>query len=276
MKKLFALLMITAVLCCVSCSNTSQQIENHDDHDHGQTEIQDESVNSEVQDDVQQEVKKPEGLDDYSKKPSKQEIEEKAAAALEILNKVPEYPASFPELSDVVEMYHMASEAIGWIASAQKIALDSSDMITKNDIIYHRVKPEINLGSHKLSEHASQINDEDKLIYNLETLEAFLCTFINPEEVKEYMIDNKELKKFVEGKNGALYAIPFSYIPQGYGKDSDDKYTLTQNSNTSYTFTVDYALVDSDGKEKSRRTRSYDFVKINGRWVFDNFVLIKQ
>lgn len=269
MKKLFSLILIISALILVSCTNNdSQSLTEHDhDHDHAEDEVvlhEDEQQKAETEKEVS------------VKRPSKKEINEKAAAALEVLGEIPDYPESFPTLEDVTEYYHKANEAIGWIASTQKIAFDSSDIIEKNGIVYHRVKPEFHLGYHKVSDHASEITDADRLIYNLETFKAYLCTLINPEEVNEYMIDNKDLKKFVEGNNGALYALPFSYIPQGYSKDEDDKYSLNKNSATSYTFTVEYAVIDKETKTSTPKSASFDFVKLDGRWVFDTFRVIKQ
>lgn len=270
MRKIFALLMIAATLFCVSCTQNNADI-NEDQHNHVHTE--DENTPSSNQQQNQEEIPPEE---DYAKKPSKQEIEDSAALALEVLKKVPEYPATYPTLDDVVAHYNKANEAIGWIIGTSKIAFDSTDIIKKNGVTYHRVKPEFHLGYHELSHHQNEIKDEDKLIYNLETLEAYLCTLINPEEVKEYMIDNKELKKFTEGKNGALYAVPFSYLVQGYNKDEDNKYSLSPNGDGSYTFTVDYYLVDDKNNKTRDRSESFDFVKIDGRWVFDNFTVVKQ
>lgn len=273
MKKILALLMIAAAIFCVSCTRQNNtDVVNPDEHNHTHTEDE----NTSVEDNKQQNGEEIPYEEDYANKPSKKEIEQSAAAALEVINQLPEYPAGYPTLDDVVDHYNKANEAIGWIIGTSKISFDSNDIIKKNGLTYHRVRPEFHLGYHQLYHHEDEISDSDKLIYNLETLEAYLCTLINPEEVREYMLDNKELMKFTEGQNGALYAIPFSYIPQGYSKDEDDKYSLVSNGDGSYTFTVDYSLVNSDGTERKKKSTSFDFVNIGGRWVFDDFQVLKQ
>lgn len=271
MKRLFSAFILLSLLLLTCCTPDNSLDKNNNENEH--SHVQQNQDYSQKDESTQKEEQSTETI---INKPSKEEIDALAADALEVLQQVPIYPAGYPTLDDVVEHYKKATAAIGWIIGTEKVALDSADTTKKYGLSYNRVKPDCHYGEHELAHHKEELGDTEKLIYNLETLEAYLCTLINPEEVAEYMVDNKELKKFVEADNGALYAISFSYIPEGYAKDSEDKYTLIDNGDGGYTFTVDYGVLDEDGKEKRRSKESFDFIKLDGRWIFEDFRVIKQ
>jgi hypothetical protein len=63
-------------------------------------------------------------------------------------------------------------------------------------------------------------------------------------------------------------------VASGYG--DDDSYELSANDDGSYTFTVHYTLLDEKGNVRANRSRDFEYANIDGRWVFKNFVLIKQ
>ena len=124
---------------------------------------------------------------------------------------------------------------------------------------------------------AGESEDNEKLIYNRETLEAYLSTLIHPDEASDYMIDLKEgyeIPRITAASNGALYALTFPYYPEGYGKK--DEYELTPNDDGSYTFTVKYTTINDEDVEEGPFSQSFGYEKVDGRWVFTNFRVIKQ
>ena len=203
---------------------------------------------------------------------TKTQIKELADKALERLKAIPEYPAGYPTLDDVVAQYKKANAAIGWIINTEVIATDPSDTYVSDGMTYERVKPDCHLGVHN-HEHA----EEEHLIYNKKTLEAYIATLIHPEEAKDYMIDLAEgydVPRLVTGTNGALYALTFSITPSGYGEE--ETYELTENDDGSYTFTVTYTVKGKDGKPDKQHRHSFPYTKVDGRWVFENFIVLKQ
>ena len=203
---------------------------------------------------------------------SKAQIKKLADKALERLEKMPEYPAGYPPLDDVVPQYKKANTAIGWILKTEVIATDPADTYKSDGMTYQRVKPDCHLGIHN---HAH--GEEEQLIYNKKTLEAYIATLIHPEEAKDYMIDLDEgydVPRLVTGTNGALYALTFSFSPTGYGEE--ETYELSKNSDGSYTFTVNYTVKGKDGKPDRQQQHSFPYVKVDGRWVFENFIVLKQ
>lgn len=208
---------------------------------------------------------------------TKEEIDALASAALEKMSKIPEYPEGYPTLEDVVEQYEKANMAVGWIVNTEKVATDLSDTYEAHGLTYYRVKPDCHYGEHELSHHASELGETEKLIYNKETFEAYLATLIHPDEATNYIIDIKEsfdVPKFVENKSGALYALPYSYPVLGYGEE--DTYELTDNGDGSYTFTVGYTTLNDDGSVRKENVRKFGYINVDGRWVFENFIVIKQ
>lgn len=193
--------------------------------------------------------------------------------AVEILSAVPEYPQGYPTLEDVTLAYRKANMAVGWIIHTERVAVYDDDTLTVDGIEYKRVRPDCFYGADNLEKYKDKLENTQKLIFNFDCLEAYLCTLMSPDEAKEYITDAKDTNKFVEDENGNLYVLPFSYTPEGYGKEV---YTLDDNGDGTYTFNVAYTLVDEDGNVYNEKNKSFDFVQIDGRWVFDRFFVIRQ
>lgn len=271
MKKL---LIITLALMCLSLASCSDDEPQKELHNHDDDIQQTESVtdNGADKDDNAENNEKPYKTQEEIDAETKVR-KENAQKAMEILEAVPQYPEGYPTLKDVAEVYEKANMAIGWIISTEPMAVYDDDTIVSNGIEYKRVRPDCHYGEHALKHHADKLGETQKLIYDKKTLEAYLSTLINPEEAKEYMEDAKDLKKFAVDKAGNLYVLPFSYTPSGYGEEN---YTLDDNGDGTYTFNVKYTLVDEDGNVYKNRQESFDFVQIDGRWLFDDFRVIRQ
>ena len=271
MKKLLIITLALMCLLLASCSDNEPQKElhNHDD-DIQQTEfVTDNGADKEDNAEKDEKPYKTQEEIDAETKVRK----ENAQKAMEILEAVPQYPEGYPTLKDVAELYEKANMAIGWIISTEPMAVYDDDTIVSNGVEYKRVRPDCHYGEHALKHHADKLGETQKLIYDKKTLEAYLSTLINPEEAKEYMEDAKDLKKFAVDKAGNLYVLPFSYTPSGYGEEN---YTLDDNGDGTYTFNVKYTLVDEDGNVYKNRQESFDFVQIDGRWLFEDFRVIRQ
>jgi len=206
-------------------------------------------------------------------KQTKAEIDALAAAALEKMSVIPQYPAGYPTLEDVVAQYERANEAIGWIVGTELVANDGDDSYTAKGMKYNRVLPDCYLGSKK----AGKNPDADKLIYNKETLQAYFATLIHPDEARDYILDITEsfdVPKFVENSVGALYVLPYAFPAAGYGEENT--YELKKNNDESYTLYVHYTTLDENDEVKGEHTYAVDYIKLDGRWVFENFIVIKQ
>lgn len=266
MKKIItALFVILSILMVVSFSSCS---------------FQEERIDSGEDAPVKQEVQKPEKVEKPEKETesgedtlSKEEVDALASVALEKLNTVPEYPEGFPTLEAVVAQYERANEAIGWIIGTEKIATDSDYTHEAYGMTYSKVLPDCYLGAR----NAGKNPDADMLIYNKETFEAYLATLIDADEAHDYVLDIKEsfdIPKFVESKNGELYALPYAFPAAGYGEE--DSYELIPNADGSYTLKVTYTLLDDEDKVRGESVYNAKYVKKNGRWVFENFRVVKQ
>lgn len=217
-------------------------------------------------------LKKP--VDNVSEQTSPSDIKALSDSAVELMtNSIPKYSEDYPTLKDAAALYEKANMVIGWIIGTEEVAVYDDDSITVDGLIYKRVRPDCFYGAHNLEHHAEEIGETQKLIYDLKSLEAYIGTIINPEEAKEYMADSKELKKFTEGENGGLYVLPFYYEPTGFG---EEKYSLDANDDGTYTFNVDYELIDENGEAYKERRESFDLVQLDGRWVFEDFRVIRQ
>ncbi len=257
MRKLIAFILVLCTLAITSCIQGNVPEEGNDalQHEELVPEKQEEQV----------EVKKE----------SKAEIEALAAEALEKLRTVPEYPDTFPTLEDAKRLFERATVAVGWICNTESVPTIPGDTYEKNGLIYHRVRPDCHYGSHLLSEHGHELGETEKLIYNWETLTAYLETMIAPEEVYEFIYDAKEIKKFTQDKAGRLYVLPFSVAPEGFSDDVD--FELNANDDGSYTLSVTYRILKADGSVKMERTENFKLIKLdNGRWVFKTFRVIWQ
>ena len=245
--------------------------------------FQEERIDAEASDDIKQETSKEQQENTVDEEPayeqepalSKEEVNALAAAALEKLNVIPEYPAGHPTLDDVVSQYKKTCEAIGWIVGTELVATDGDYAHEAYGMKYYKVLPDCYLGS-KL---AGKNPDAQQLIYNKETLEAYLATLITETDAHEYVIDIKEsfeVPKFTESKNGELYALPYAFPPAGYADDSTDTFELTSNGDGSYTLTVHYNTLDDDDNIEAECSYDVKYVKKDGRWVFEDFILVKQ
>lgn len=110
----------------------------------------------------------------------------------------------------------------------------------------------------------------------METLEAYIATLISADEAREYIYDIEnsfEVPKFIEKENGALYALPYSYPISGYTKE--EVYSLEEDGDGTYTFTVKYGVIKQDGTTVEK-SRDFSYEMIGGRWVFTDFIVIKQ
>ena len=193
--------------------------------------------------------------------------------AIEVMSAVPEYPEGYPTLKDVALVYEKANMAVGWIISTERVAVYEDDTITVNGLTYKRVRPDCFYGADNLEKYADKFDDSQKLIFDMDCLEAYLCTLMSPAEAEAYIEDARDLNKFVEDENGNLYVLPFSYTPEGFGKET---YTLDDNGDGTYTFNVAYTLVDENGDVYKERNASFDFIQIDGRWVFKRFRVLRQ
>lgn len=206
---------------------------------------------------------------------TKKEVDALAAAALEKMSVVPEYPEGYPTLDDVVAQYKKACQAIGWIVNTELAASDGDYGYDAHGMTYYKVLPDCYLGAAK----AGKDPNAEKLIYNKETLEAYLATLISADEARDYVLDiddSFEIPKFVEAGNGALYVLPYAFPPAGYGDDSTDTFDLTANGDGSYTLSVHYNTLDDEDNVEATHTYDVKYVKKDGRWVFENFLLVKQ
>lgn len=229
---------------------------------------------------VKQETQKPEKIEKPEKETetkedtlSKEEVDALAAVALEKLSAVPEYPAGYPTLEDVVAQYKRANEAIGWIVGTEKIATDLDYTHEAHGLTYSKVLADCYLGA----KNAGKNPDADMLIYNKETLEAYIATLIDEEDAYNYILDITEsfdVPKFIESKNGELYALPYAFPAKGYGEE--DEYELIANADGSYTLKVTYDILDENDEVEKQGEYKAKYVKKNGRWVFENFRVVKQ
>lgn len=269
MKRIIAFLMAALViLCFASCDNSDEDefINGSGEPSVSQPEKDDKAENGKVSQDEENEVPEP-------VKETKEEIDALAAAALEKMSVLPEYPAGFPTLEDVAAQYEKATAAIGWIIGTEMAASDADDNYTFDGLKYYRVLPDCYLGV----KQAGKVPDADKLIYNKETLEAYLATLIHPEEARDYVLDITEsfdVPRFVENSVGALYVLPYAFPAAGYGEE--DTYELRKNSDGSYTLLVHYTTVDENDEVDGEYVYSVRYVNHNGRWVFRDFIVVKQ
>ena len=255
---IFSALMLFA-LC--SCKFQEDRIDSFPENETKQEDKKEEQKNETVSD------------EDERKTLSRKEVKALADAALEKMSEIPEYPEVYPTLDAVASQYRRANEAIGWVVGTELVATDGNYTITKDGMQYSRVLPDCYLGALK----AGKDENADMLIYNMETLEAYFATLIRADEAHEYIVDIKEsfeIPKFVEASNGELYALPYAFAPSGYGED--DTYELRPNGDGSYTLSVHYTTLDEEDKPDGEYVYDVKYVNENGRWVFEDFRVVKQ
>ena len=198
-----------------------------------------------------------------------------AEEALVKMEKAPVYPEGYPSLDDVVSQYKRTCQAIGWIVGTELVATDADYTYEAHGMKYYKVLPDCYLGSAK----AGKDDAAEKLIFNKETLEAYYATLIRAEEAGDYVLDideSFEVPRFVEDEKGELYALPYAFPPAGYADDSTDKFELVSNDDGSYTLVVHYNTLDDNDEADREHTYKVKYVNENGRWVFENFRLVKQ
>lgn len=198
-----------------------------------------------------------------------------AEAALEKLKAVPEYPEGYPTPEDVVSQYKKTCQAIGWIVGTELIATDGDYGYDANGLKYYKVLPDCYLGE----KQAGKDEAAEQLIFDLETLEAYYATLISADEAHDYVLDineSFEVPRLVENENGELYALPYAFPPAGYADDSTDTFELIANKDGSYTLVVHYNTLDDEDNIDGEYTYKVKYVKKDGRWVFENFLLVKQ
>ncbi len=270
MKKcLLAVLLAVAVLMAVSCASSDTNSIGDDN-----AAVHDTQIDKADKTDKTDKTDKSENNEDKKGSSEKREnVKKLSEAAIEIMKQVPEYTEGYPTLEDAVKLYEKANMAIGWIVSTEPVPVYDNDTISVDGIEYKRVRPDCHYGEHALKHHSSSLGERQELIFDYESLEAYLNTFLSPEEADLYIDDAKDINKFVEDKSGYLYALDFSYVPEGFG---EEKYSLEDNGDGTYTFRVTYSLLDDDDNPYKEKTESFDLVQIDGRWVFDNFRVFKQ
>lgn len=248
-----ALICTAACICFASCKNDADK----------ELPATDKEINQQQQ---AENADEDEGNTEY--------VDYLSGQAIDIMTKAPDYPEGYPTLTDAAALYNKANMAIGWIISTEPVAVYDNNTITIDGFEYKKVRPDCFYGVHNLNHHKDELGETQKLIFDLESLEAYLATLVSAEEARNYIEDALDLKKFAEDKNGSLYVLDFTYVPEGYGEET---YTLDDNGDGTYTFNVSYQLVDENSEVYKERTKHYKLVQNeNGRWVFDEFVVIKQ
>ncbi len=265
-KKIAAVfLALLMLMSFCSCSFTEERIDGEPENDI----VSRPDNNKDKEEDKKQEHAAQEESDTLSKK----EVDALASAALQKLSAIPEYPAGYPTRDDVVAQYKRACEAIGWIVGTELVATDGDYAHSSHGMNYYKVLPDCYLGA----KNAGKNPDADMLIYNKETFEAYLATLIAKDEAHEYIVDITEsfdVPRFVESKNGELYALPYAFPPAGYGEE--DTFELKANGDGSYTLSVHYTTLDDNDEVDGEHTYDVKYIKKDGRWVFENFLLVKQ
>ena len=260
MKKILCVLLcVTAVFAFCSCTFQEERIDG--------------AVENETKQEESNEEKPVKDTAEEEKSLSKKEVKALADAAIEKMSVVPEYPEGYPTLDDVVAQYERATQAIGWIVGTERVATDGNYTIDANGMTYSKVLPDCYLGA----KNAGKNKDADMLIYNKKALEAYLATLICADEAHEYVVDidySFDVPKFVEGSNGELYALPYAFPAAGYGEK--DTYKLSENSDGSYTLSVTYDILDENDEVEKQAVYNVKYIKENGRWVFENFRVVKQ
>lgn len=167
---------------------------------------------------------------------------------------VPEYSKEYPTADDIATAYNAANTAFGWMALTSVPPLDREDTYVVDGVTFYRVDvPHIN---------------------SLSDLELYYKTLFDTDTVQMLMEVNEEIGRFIENPEGGIYCYGFSYEPKGYSEE--EVFTVTKNSDTSYTYTVSYHTVDEEGNKKRDHNDSFRFEKVDGRWIFIGFYAYRQ
>ncbi len=181
------------------------------------------------------------------------EIEEKQVID-ESWREIPDYPENYPTEQNIIDAYKAANDPYCWIILTKTPPLVKDDVIDVDGIKYYRVN--------------------SNQIVNLKGLGDFFATLYGKELAEILMEENADIKRFVESEDGKLYCNDFSYEPQGYGKD--ETYTVEKNSDTSYTLVVEYDLLNEDGSFRKKSSKTYVYEKVDGRWLFTRYRVIRM
>lgn len=260
-KRIFCIVLSLMILTFCSCGTDGEK-----------TGGKETTVNKDTAENVQESAGEQEYVPEDTGL-SKKDVESLANAALQKLNVIPEYPAGYPTLEDVSSQYEEATRAIGWIVGTELVATDADYTYMAHGMKYYRVLPDCYLGSVL----AGKNPDADKLIYNKETLEAYFATLMTKEDAENYVLDIEdsfEIPRFIESENGELYALPYAFPPAGYGEENT--YDLKNNGDGTYTLSVHYTTLDDEDNVEGEHTYNVKYVQEDGRWVFENFRVVKQ
>ncbi len=212
-------------------------------------------------------------------KTTDEQYEKAVEQALEAINTPPQYPEDYMTLETATKLYERANEAVGWIVRTKKVAVYPEETISVDisgmAVTYYRVRPDCHYGLHDLTHHAQQLGNTSKLIFNLDTLEAYLATVVGEVEAEMLIMDLEDevVPMFVERDN-KLYAHNIIYTPEGFS--DEETYTFADNGDDTFDFTVSYSTLNDDGSVKKNKSKTFTILKENGRYVFSDFRVIKQ
>lgn len=166
---------------------------------------------------------------------------------------IPDYPEGYPTEQNIIDAYKTAADVVGWFSIISTPPLDTEKTVDVDGLTYCKVKSE-------------QVTSIDTLRKYLETLFDY--------DMADLLIDiNDENKRFIERDDG-LYCTSFSFLPTGYS--DEENYAVTKVSDEEYKLAVSYQVLNDDGSVKADRIQNCTFKKIDGRWVFYNFILYRQ
>lgn len=170
------------------------------------------------------------------------------------LNKYSKYTISNRELSDMIAVYKNAVEAYGWF---DLTILPTSDTFREyNGTLYAKVT--------------------DDNFKTLSDLENYLRTLFSDSIVRDLLNPKNGLEKYRDF-DGALYAIPAdrgSDITKG-----EEKYEIVSKSASKIIFRITVEVLGEWDSNKQPitgyETHDFTYEKIDGRWVFTTFSLVR-
>lgn len=166
---------------------------------------------------------------------------------------IPNYPDGYPTDQDIIDAYKTAADVVGWFSIISTPPLDTDKTVDVDGLAYCKVKSE-------------QVTSTDTLRKYLETIFDY--------DMADLLMDiNDENQRFIERDDG-LYCTSFAFLPTGYS--DEENYAVTKVSDDEYKLAVSYQVLNDDGSVKADRIQNCTFKKIEGRWVFYNFILYRQ
>ena len=167
---------------------------------------------------------------------------------------IPSYSSEFPTEEDMEQVYKLACEAFGWIALTAAPPLDTEDMYEVEGLPYFRV--------------------ESEYLQSLSDLELYYKTLFS-DDIVEILLDvNKDIKRFIEGENGGLYSMGFTYKPVGFSEEETFEFTRVRDDCCYYD--VYYSLLDNEGNKTRDASERFIYEKVDGRWIFTTFRVYRQ